>query len=345
MPKLYNKKYSKSELIKHIGRLHQIAGVEEIALSGGRRAGNRALQFRTGSGFDFRVLPDRGMDISLASFKGASLCWMSSCGESAPQFYESQGTGWLRSFYGGLLTTCGLCNVGVPCEDEGESFGLHGRISNLPAEEVAFGHEWEKDECYLYGEGKIRETSVFGPNLLLHRWITSKVGESWIRIEDKIENQGFKTEPLLFLYHCNFGFPLMDKDTKLIAPSKKVFKRENLEEADGKNYSQFTSPVSGKEEEVFYHDMEPDENGFVTVKIINDSFNKGSGLGVYLRYNAKTLPRFIQWKMSGEGTYVLGLEPSNTWVGGRSAEKERNNIKHIKPGQAIKYELEIGILE
>ena len=345
MAKLYQKNYGKNNLLEYVGSLHQVAGVEAITLSGGKREGNRALQFRTGSGFEFRVLPDRAMDISLVSYNGAGISWMSSCGEVAPQYYETERTGWLRSFYGGLLTTCGLRNTGVPCQDGDEFCELHGRISHQPAEEVAYGHEWEKDECYLYAEGKMRETMVFGPNLLLHRWITSKVGESWVRIEDKIENQGFRTEPLMVLYHCNFGFPLMDKGTKLISPSKKVLKRVGLKEAKEKDYAEFPGPTQDKEEEVYFHDMKPDKDGYVTVKVINEKLNKGSGLGIYLKYNAKVLPRFIQWKMPGKGVYVMGLEPANTWVDGRPTERDRKNVEYIKPGQTIKYELEIGILE
>lgn len=53
----------------------------------------------------------------------------------APLF-ESQGNGFLRSFYAGLLTTCGLSYIGTPCEDEGETLGLHGRLAATPAEEV-----------------------------------------------------------------------------------------------------------------------------------------------------------------------------------------------------------------
>lgn len=67
-----------------------------------------------GSGLSFNVLTGRGMGISSADYKGNSLCWLSSTGEVAPEYYEPETTGWLRSFYGGLLATCGLTYVGGP---------------------------------------------------------------------------------------------------------------------------------------------------------------------------------------------------------------------------------------
>ena len=41
------------------------------------------------------------------------------------------------SFYAGLLTTCGLLNIGNPCTDDGEELVLHVRISNIPFEKIS----------------------------------------------------------------------------------------------------------------------------------------------------------------------------------------------------------------
>ena len=89
----------------------------------------RATDINTGSGLQYTVLPDRAMDISLASYKGTNLVYLTCNGETNPAFYEQEGIGWLRTFAAGLFTTCGLTYLGSPCEDEGEQLGLHGRIS------------------------------------------------------------------------------------------------------------------------------------------------------------------------------------------------------------------------
>ena len=73
------------------------------------------------------------MDIANAYFHGSAVSWISKAGITAPAFYEKDGFGWLRGFYGGLITTCGLDNVGGPYDDK----GLHGRIANTPAEKVS----------------------------------------------------------------------------------------------------------------------------------------------------------------------------------------------------------------
>ena len=77
----------------------------------------------------FTVVKDRALDIAWASYKDTALSFITPNGIVAPAFFESQGNGFLRSFYAGLLTTCGLSYIGTPCEDEGETLGLHGRLA------------------------------------------------------------------------------------------------------------------------------------------------------------------------------------------------------------------------
>jgi len=114
MAKLFGQEMTKDELLRLTGDVSQVAGVWRFIWAEGKEKGVEALEFRTGSGFHFVVLPDRGMDISYAEYQGIPLAWISPTGQTHPAFYEPEGLGWLRSFYGGLLVTCGLVNVGGP---------------------------------------------------------------------------------------------------------------------------------------------------------------------------------------------------------------------------------------
>jgi hypothetical protein len=344
MATLFGKAYSRAELLRRVGSLEQIAGVRKVAFQDGKARGVEALEFTTGSGFAFTVLLGRGMDVSSAAFNGASLCWRSGVGEVAPEFFEPQGIGWLRSFGGGLLTTCGLTYLGAPCEDEGEQLGLHGRISNTPAESVCHDREWRGESLAMWARGKVREARVFGENVLLTRTISAWGGESRIRIEDEIRNEGFERAPLMVLYHFNFGFPLLDKGTKLYAPSRRAILREGKKTVARSRWQVFPAPQPRFREEVFYHDMQPDKGGWVTVVLANEHFLRRQGLGVYIRYRQRELPRFVQWKMAGEGTYVLGLEPANCWVEGRGEERRRGTLRFLRPGESRRFRLEFGVL-
>jgi len=345
MPNLFGKTYTRGELLRRVGNLDQLGGVRRVVLDDGNSKGVTALEFSTGSGFEFTVLADRGMDISAASYGGRSLCWRSPSGDVAPAFYNPSGLEWLRMFFGGLIATCGLTYAGAPTTDQGEPLGLHGRYASLAARDVACGGFWEGNQYVLYARGTMREAHLFGPNIVLRRTITALLGESRLIVEDEVENEGFTRQPFMLVYHCNFGFPLLDASTRLYAPARKTVARFTLKPAPEKVWSRFDNPAPGIGEAVFYHDLKADRRSNVTVVLANDDFDGGRGFGAYLRYRQRELPKFIQWKMPGEGAYVLGLEPANCWVDGRDAERKNKTLQFLRPGEKRTMCLEIGVLE
>ena len=95
-------------------------------------------------------------------------------------------------------------------------------------------------------------------------------------------------------------------------------------------------------EKVYYHDMKPSRDGTVTVALVNDKFKRGEGFGVYVKYNKKQLPRFVQWKMMGEQDYVVGLEPCICGVEGREEDEKQGLLHALRPGESATFELEFG---
>jgi len=344
MAKLYGLELSRNDLMSRIGDISQIAGVTSYKFKDGNQKDVEAVDFRTGTGFRFTVLPGRGMDISYAEYNGQPICWRSSTGEVSSYYFEPEGLGWLRGFYGGLLVTCGMTYAGLPCTDEGKELGLHGRISNTPAKNVWSDGDWDGNDYVMWTQGKVREACVFGENIMLTRKIWAKLGESKLYMHDVVENLGFEPIPHMYLYHINGGFPVVDGDSILVSPTKKVQPRDAEAEDGAENYFKFTDPIPGFKEKVYYHDMAADENGYVCTALVNKKFNNGHGFGFYIKYLKSQMPRFIQWKMNGEGVYVVGMEPANCLVDGRDKERERGTLQILQPGEKREYDLEIGIL-
>lgn len=108
-----------------ISNSHQIGGIETAILDNGPAKGTRIAWINTGTGLRYKVVLDRGMDILDAFFNEQSLAWISHGGLSAPQPFSNQGIDWLRTFGGGLLTTCGLSSMGPPNESDNGIQGLH----------------------------------------------------------------------------------------------------------------------------------------------------------------------------------------------------------------------------
>ncbi|MCX6113197.1 MAG: DUF4432 family protein, partial [Proteobacteria bacterium] len=78
--------------------------------------------------------------------------------------------------------------------------------------------------------------------------------------------------------------------------------------------------------------------------LVNKAFNNGQGFGFYVKYLKSQLPRFIEWKMNGEGAYVVGMEPANCLVEGRGKERANGTLQFLQPGEKREYNLEIGVL-
>ena len=356
MAKLYGKEYTKAELLARVGDISQIARVKPYRLIEGREDGVMALDVTNGGGLSFTVVPSRGMDISAAHYNGRSLAWRSSVGDAHPAYFDHEsekGRGWLRSFPGGLVTTCGLTWAGAADTEDGLQYGLHGRISNLPAEQVKWGSGWyneEEDEDFmLTASGFVRETTVFGENLLLTRLISTRLGSRSLRLTDFVENCGFKPVPHMMLYHINVGFPAVNDTSRLIAPTRSIVSRDADAEEKKDRCAVMQAPEVGYRETVYFYDLAPDEHGYVQAAVVDASADSGNpnnpGFGVYCRYLGDLMPRFIEWKMMDAGTYVVGMEPANCSVMGRPAEREADTLQYLAPGEQRQYEIEIGVLD
>ena len=69
---------------------------------------------------------------------------------------------------------------------------------------------YEEDGCIII-TGTMRETALFGPALEMKRTIRIPCLGAQVEISDEITNIGFKDEEWAFLYHCNFGWPLVSE--------------------------------------------------------------------------------------------------------------------------------------
>lgn len=338
---LFGRDYSKQELLSRVGDLSQVAGIRMLQLQDGFETAVRIADVRTGSGLRFQVSIDRGMDISLADYKGYPLAWRSANGDVHPCYYDPRGTGWGRSFPGGLMTGCGMSYLGAPCVDAGEELGLHGRLSNLPASGVRTETRWENDTCVMQVHGLMRESGLFKENLLLHRTIETRLGESVITLNDSVRNEGHQTSPLMMLYHINAGWPLVDDRSRLLLNAKGMKPQDAEAEKGESEATVFSPPVQNYREQVFYHDLYADADGFTNALLMHSQKH----IGLYVRFRQKELPRFIEWKMMGEGTYVVGMEPANCWVGGRAKERAAGTLQFLEPGEERLFLVQLGVVD
>lgn len=325
---------------RFIGDLAQLFNIKDYRFVGGRAEGVRATDVTNGSGLEFTIVADRCMDLSNVSFKGVNMSFISPCGVVAPTYYDNRGIEWLRSFTAGFLTTCGLTNAGGTCTDDGEELGLHGRISNTPAEEYSVFTQLEDGVPVVKIRGKMKEARLFGHKLMVTREYSCKYGEKSFKFTDTVENFGCSEAPFMLLYHFNLGYPLLDDKSQIIIPSSFTRPRDARTEEGMNDWNKAEMPIDNYAEMCFEHTMKSKDN-----KSFAAIYNPTLKTGVSINFDTRVLNRFAQWKCMGTGEYVIGLEPSNCWVEGRDKERAAGTLKTIKAGETVKAQFSIEILD
>ena len=326
----------------------QLGGIEISVLDNGAGRGTRIAWINTGTGLRYKVVIDRARDIADAFYNQHSLTWLSHGGITAPQPFAHRGMDWLRTFGGGLLTTCGLDHVGGPEKDGYGERGIHGLISNMPAEvESIVQPDPRQGKMEFSITGKIKQTQIFGPSFELKRTLSGTIGRAAISIQDEVTNCANTPAAHMLLYHLNFGWPLADVGADILwngpwqfsgdKNSAKIFR-------EGNNFRKCPSPLpshDGTGEEVAFIDIDSDESGRCTAGLYNAQIN----LAVAIRFNKKELPWFTNWQHWGKGEYVTGLEPGTHPPIGQAKARAQNELIFLEPGETRSYNVEMEVLE
>jgi hypothetical protein len=355
MVQLFGRSYTRREVAAHAGMLSQFAGVRLMTLGDGVERGIRMLEFRTGSGLHFTVLLDRAFDVADCDYKGAAIGWNSPSGFRHPGLHEYEGEGglaWLRSF-SGLVVTCGLDHILFMHEDKSDHYhyvhrksvssSIHGRVSTIPGKLLAYGEQWDGDECTLFCEGVIQQSAVFGEDLHLIRRIEAKLGANEFTIQDRVVNHGFYRTPHMFCYHINIGHPVLSEGSRYLAPVAHTVWAAHADDYKKQEvgYRRLPGPRANFHEQVWQHAMAADAAGQIPVAIVNDAL----GLGFVVETNKNEFPCQFQWQNFQEGQYAVGIEPSTNHVYGKPFAQERGELIWLEHGEEKRYKTRFAVLD
>ncbi len=326
------KKSQEHELRKYTGDLSSLCGWTDYTFNDGPARGVRAFDLKNGKNIRMTVLADRGLDIASLSYKGFPMSFSSKDGIRSPYLYAEDGArGFLKQFNAGMLTTCGITYAGAAGDDGGRALGLHGPYSNLPAEQVCAEMLDRDDELMISVRGRVRESCVFSENMLLSRSLVLETEKDIVRILDTVENQGFSTEPVMLVYHINFGYPMLGAGAKLYSSAASVKPRDGIAAQGMAQYDRMEAPGIERPEECFFHEEFKDPDAFVMLH------NETLQLAAIVHFDAKRFPLLCEWKCMRAGDYALGLEPTTSGVDNRSAARENGMLTYLEPGASREY--------
>lgn len=324
---------SRDTLERHSLDMRQFIDFRQSTLPGGQRI----VEMYNSSGLSLTLLPDRGLDIWAAQYKGQPLTWLSQ-GSPHPGGF---GTSWLRLFSGGLLTTCGLTHVGPPetDPDTGEHRDIHGDYSRLPAHHVASSGGWDGENYVAELTGVVAQGQLFSEQLRLTRVYRVVLGQPEVEIVDVVKNCGDMPSPLMVLYHFNVGYPLVREGTVLHVPNTRVIPRDAPAVAGKDRWHLYDGPVDNYAEQVFFHHVCADEDGMSSAVLENRDW------GLQLSWDTRSAPYLTQWKNTRAGIYVSGLEPSNSVPEGQNRARSRGRLPFLAPGESVQFTNRLRILE
>ncbi len=315
--------------------------VKQTSLRGGRRDGVELMEIGNGK-LRFALVPQRGLGLWRCWQGSVEIGWKSPVkGPIHPNFvpvFDPGGLGWLEGF-DEFMCRCGLESNGAPEFDEQGKllYPLHGRVANLPAYKLAV--EFDEDQQELTLSGEVDETRFHFQKLRLTASYRIKSGEKRLRIVDTVTNLSASPAEIQMLYHTNFGSPMLDPGSRVVAPVRELVPR-NARAAEGiSDWESYGNDESGFEEQVYFLRLAADAEHRTRILLRNAHGN----YGVSLAFNTDQLPCFTVWKNTTAlpDGYVTGLEPGTNFPNPRSFEQSQGRTVSIPGGEAVTFDWEI----
>ena len=295
-----------------ISNFAQIASIRRYEMTEEPERGLRVLDCDNGR-LRFLLNESKALDLMQLYHMGQNVSFLSKNAFTAREVPFS------GRFEGGMLYTCGLDSVGAR-----EGFELHGSHHNTPARVTRA----EVNEKGILIEAEVRETALFGKNLLFRRRVFSAVGSETLEITDTLENCGTRAEDYCLLYHINVGYPMLDAGAELLDDAGEIIPRTPWAAEHLAERKKIGAPVDNEEEMCYFLRLKTPR---VTLK------NAALGKQFTLEWSQETLPHFVEWKSMASGDYALGLEPCTTEL------DERFSFATIEKGEKRLFSLKLSV--
>lgn len=321
------------------------------SLHGGKQDETEVISLENGKMTIF-VIPTRGMGLLSVVRDNVRVGWESPVKNIVNPRYinlnNRGGLGWLDGFTE-MMCRCGIEWNGHPGTDRFTDANgaeatldltLHGKIANLPAQEVEF-IALREPPYTLTIRSRVDETMFHGPKLELHTELSTEPGSNTFRIRDVVVNRGGQPQEFQMLYHSNFGPPILEEGAKFLAPIERITPFNDHAGLGLETFDTFDKPTPGFVEQVYCMKPKADANGR-TLAVLRD---KAGNRAVSIRYSTAELPFLTLWKNTEalEDGYVTGIEPGTNYPNNRRFEREHGRVPILKPGGSHVMALEYGI--
>lgn len=318
----------------------------------------RVSAFRYGSGVEavrvknnlgeIIVLPFQGQQVWRAQFNGRELTMKS-------MFSEPQPTHIFEANYGAFVIHCGATAMGDPAPQD--KHPLHGELPNAAYHEAFLTIGEDAHGAYVGVNGKYQHTLAFAFNYLAEPSVKLHENSSLLTISMNITNLKRSPMELMYLAHINFRPVNGGRLVYSALPNPQHVRVRPYAPglAVPPGYEEFISELAGHPEKhhemtaqslfdpeaVFFIDYLTDEEGWAhTLQVLPD------GSADYVRYRPTELPKGLRWISRTPDQDALGMAlPATAESEGYLKEKEKGNLKILRPNERFTCEFEAGALD
>jgi hypothetical protein len=279
----------------------------------------RAYRITVAGGVSVEVLPERGLDLGSLWFANYPVAWRSPL-EIRGANADPAGEGWIGRFGGGMLVTCGLDNIG-PAR---EGMGLHGSHHSTAAVDLSVRRTADAGVTI---EGIVDSAKVFGRQVYLYRRIAVAADHGELNVSDRVVNEGTTPAAVPILYHLNFGAPFLTPSAQIEVAADRHTPREEI--STRFDWTTYPEPTTDVVEAVWEHtQLVADENGNARARVRSDAL----GLTATITWNARALPRCLEWLYPTVKGWALGIEPANAPIFGSERTAPNAGAPVLQPG-------------
>jgi hypothetical protein len=157
-----------------------------------------------------------------------------------------------------------------------------------------------------------------------------------------VTNLGNNPQEHEMLYHINYGAPLLEEGSRMLAPFHRIAPRDPRSTEGIDSYDVYGPPQIGFVEQAYLYQLAGTEDNRTLAMLQNAAGDRAS----LLRFTLEDFPCFTLWKNTA-GTadgYVTGLEPATNYPNVRRFERERGRVISLEGGESRTTSISIGVL-
>ncbi|MFK3780290.1 aldose 1-epimerase family protein [Agrobacterium sp. NPDC089420] len=329
---------------------HLLAATDGLKVTTFRYAtGVEALQLENRHG-RIVILPFMGQMIWSVEFNGVDLTMGS-------RFSMPRPAGSIVETYGCFAFHSGMLRNGCPSPQDNHA--LHGEMPCAVMDKAGLVIGHDSRGAYVRATGEVEYVMGFGANYLARPSVTLRAEDTLFDMVMDIQNLSSAPMDLMYMCHVNFAYaegaqivqpvPYTPEQVRVrtavpghVTPNPDYFSLLETLTSQPSAMEVLDEPQRYDPEQVFYINGLPADGEGLTHLMMQ----RREGDGFAISYPLAAFPKTVRWILvNGDSQVAAFALPSTCEPEGYLAEKAKNNVQRLSPGERRVFPVRLGYLD